>query len=373
MAVKEIHAQIPNYRASTFRRMESRAIWEKASGKLPHSHPLQSWVWGDFKTRWGWSAIPLLLTIAENSWEPLAAAMVLKRKIPYTPFCILYVPKGPAFDYSDRPLRQQVLAQLELVAKKERAIFIKIDPEIVWSWGTEQERMSPLGRRFRAEMEQRGWQYSPEQIQFRNTVEYDLTQSEEDLLAGMKSKTRYNIRLAGRKGITIRHGNLDDLPILTEMYAETAVRDNFTIRPKAYYLDIWQAFYEAGMGLPLIAEYEGEPIAAVFLVKYGERAIYMYGASTHKERNRMPNYLLQWDAIRWAKAEGCTVYDFWGAPETFDESDRLWGVWRFKDGFQGEVVQHIGAWDYAIRPFLYYLYTQAIPKYLNLLRRRKSN
>lgn len=86
----------------------------------------------------------------------------------------------------------------------------------------------------------------------------------------------------------------------------------------------------------------------------------------------MPNYLLQWEAIRWARAQGCAVYDMWGAPDTFDESDRLWGVWRFKAGFNGEVVRFIGAWDYPARPLLYRLYTQAIPRYLALLRRRDA-
>jgi lipid II:glycine glycyltransferase (peptidoglycan interpeptide bridge formation enzyme) len=96
----------------------------------------------------------------------------------------------------------------------------------------------------------------------------------------------------------------------------------------------------------------------------------MYGASNEQERQRMPGYLLQWGAIRWAKAQGCRVYDFWGAPDEFIESDRLWGVWRFKEGFNGEVARFIGAWDYVTRPFWYWVYTAAIPRYLNFLRGR---
>jgi lipid II:glycine glycyltransferase (peptidoglycan interpeptide bridge formation enzyme) len=370
--MREIYGLKAVYRASTFKQLTSPAMWAKALAKLPHSHVLQSWLWGEFKSRWGWSALPLVVTIAENSWEPLAAALVLKRKIPFTPFSILYVPKGPILDYNDRPLRQQVLALLEKLSRKERAIFIKVDPEVVWSWGVEQERVSPLGKGFVAELEARGWQFSPEQIQFRNTVELDLTESEEALLAGMKPKTRYNIRLAERKGIRVREGTVADLPVMAAMYAETAARDQFTIRPTDYYLDIWKDFCTAGIGQLLLAEYEEEPVAALLLVKYGARAIYMYGASTDKERNRMPNYLLQWEAIGRAKAAGCTVYDFWGAPNEFVETDKLWGVWRFKDGFQGEVVRHIGAWDYPVRPWLYWAYSQAIPKYLKLLRGRRA-
>jgi lipid II:glycine glycyltransferase (peptidoglycan interpeptide bridge formation enzyme) len=106
-------------------------------------------------------------------------------------------------------------------------------------------------------------------------------------------------------------------------------------------------------------------------VRFGKRVIYMYGASNDKERQRIPNYLLQWEAIRWGKAQGCSVYDFWGAPDEFVESDPLWGVWRFKAGFNGQVVRHIGAWDFVVRPLLYQLYTVVLPKYLNFLRSRK--
>lgn len=367
------HTQEPVYRASTFKRERSPAAWQTALGKLPHPHALQSWPWGDFKSRWGWSAQPLLLTIAESSWEPLAAAMVLKRKLPRLPFSILYVPKGPILNYNDGPLRRTVLAELEQIARRERAIFIKIDPDVVKSWGLEQERPSPIGAQFTQELRQRGWRSSQSQIQFRNTVELDVTRSEDDLLAAMKQKTRYNIRYAGRKGVTVRVGTPDDFPLIAEMYRETAVRDEFTIRPLDYYLDAWHTFYDAGMAHPLIAEYQGEPLAAIILIKYGDTVTYMYGASTDKERKRMPTYLLQWEAIRWTKSQGCQVYDFWGAPDEFEEDDPLWGVWRFKSGFAGEVVRHIGAWDYPVWPFFYWLYETAIPKYLNLLHRRNNS
>jgi peptidoglycan pentaglycine glycine transferase (the first glycine) len=266
-------------------------------------------------------------------------------------------------------LRRQVLAQLEKVARRERAILIKIDPDVVKAWGEAQERPSPLGSQFIRELRTRGWLFSNEQIQFRNTVELYLEPSEAELLAQMKQKTRYNIRYAGRKGITVRPGSPADFETILQMYRATAARDGFTIRPPDYYRDAWNSFYQAGMAQPLLAEYEGEPVAAVILVKFGDKTIYMYGASTEKERQRMPNYLLQWEAIRWAKEQGCRTYDFWGAPDEFIESDPLWGVWRFKAGFSGDVVHHIGAWDYPVRPLLYRLYTQLLPRYLAWLRR----
>ena len=173
----------PTYRASTFKHEPSLIAWRKAVAGLPKAHALQSDIWGDFKSRWGWTAQRLTMTVAGSSWEPLAAAQVLKRKIPRLPYSVLYVPKGPVLNYNDGALRRQVLAELEKLAKREKAILIKIDPEVVRYWGVEQARKSPVGAQFVKELTDRGWRYSAEQIQFRNTVELDLTRSEDDLLA----------------------------------------------------------------------------------------------------------------------------------------------------------------------------------------------
>jgi len=362
------------YRGSIFQPQADAATWRQALAALPDPHPLQSWTWGQFKGRWGWQPIPLLLQLHDNpeDHEPLAGAMLLKRQLPRLPFSVLYVPKGPVMDYKNGPLRRVVMAQLEQIARQEKAIFVKIDPDVVWSWGLEQERRSPVGAKFVAELEQRGWRFSDDQIQFRNTVELDLTRSEDDLLAAMKQKTRYNIRLAGRKDVVVHLGTDADFETIADMYMTTAARDEFAVRPADYYLDAWRSLYDAGLAQPLLAEYEGQPLGAVIIVRYGRRAIYMYGASTNIERRRMPNYLLQWEAMRWAKAQGCEVYDFWGAPDEFVESDPLWGVWRFKAGFQGQVVRHIGAWDYPNRPFWYWVYTTVMPRYLDFLRARNG-
>ncbi|MFQ5400484.1 MAG: lipid II:glycine glycyltransferase FemX [Anaerolineae bacterium] len=367
MTAKQEHV---SHHAVTLRLVDSAEAWTEALCQLPNAHALQSWAWGELKSRWGWSALPLLLTLNDETCRPQAAALVLKRRLSPLPFSILYVPKGPVLDYGDGPLRRLILAELEAVARRERAIFIKIDPEVVKSWGLDEERPSATGAAFMRELTQRDWRFSAEQVQFRNTVELDLRGTEEELLAAMKQKTRYNIRLAGRRGVTVRAGTPADFPAIAALYQETAARDGFAIRPTAYYLDAWRSFHQAGMAHALLAEFEGILIAAVVIVRFGRRAIFMYGASSNRERKRMPSYLLQWEAIRWAREQGCEIYDFWGAPDEFVETDRLWGVWRFKAGFNGRVVRHIGAWDYVARPFWYWLYTIALPKYLNLLRSR---
>lgn len=360
------------YIRSAFNIEHSASSWRQALASLPNPHPLQSWFWADFKSRWGWTAIPLLLQIHDEpaGKPPLAAAMVLKRNIPRTGMSILYVPKGPILDYNDSALRRVVLAQLEQVARQDKAVFIKIDPNVIHAWGLDDDRKSPIGAKFTEELVDRKWRLSKDQIQFRNTVELDLQRDEEALMAAMKQKTRYNIRLAGRKGVVVRKGTPEDFAIIAGMYTETATRDGFTIRPVEYYLDAWQTLFDGGMAQPFVAEYEGDTLAAIIVVHNGDRALYMYGASTNKERKRMPNHLLQWEAIRWARDSGCIIYDFWGAPDEFVESDPLWGVWRFKAGFSGQVVRHIGAWDFPVRPFFYWVYTVVIPKYLDFIRSR---
>jgi len=336
----------------------SCATWNAALASLPLAHILQTWEWGQFKSRHGWTPTYLLWN-RHGDADPRAdaAALVLRRQLSRFPFCVMYVPKGPAMDYDDTLLVNQVLGDLARLARQSHAIFIKIDPDV-------SPPFSLGGRRAGDE----GWRESAEQIQFRNTMEIDLRQSEEELLAAMHQKTRYNIRLAQKRGVTVRAGTLADLELLYAMYDETARRDRFIIRPLDYYRDAWGSFIEAGLAQPLIAEFESTPIAALILFHFAGRAYYFYGMSRDLHRNLMAPHLLQWEAMRWARAQGCTIYDMWGAPDTLDESDPMWGVYRFKQGFGGHFVQHIGAWDYPASRPLYWLYTTAMPRVLDLMR-----
>jgi peptidoglycan pentaglycine glycine transferase (the first glycine) len=338
------------------REVTDRSRWNEAVAQLPRSHVLQSFEWGEFKAKYGWKPTRLLF---EEGSQVRAVASVLCRQLPRFPLRVMYVPKGPLLDYGDDQLLSHVLASLEEVARAQRAIFIKMDPDVRLEEGKVIETLQV-----------RGWRSSSEQIQFRNTILIDLQQSEDELLTNMKAKTRYNIRLAARRGVKVHVGGPDELPLFYEMYAETGRRDDFIIRPFAYYQDAWGAFVEAGLARLFLAEYEGEPLAGLVAFRFGQRAWYMYGASTEKHRNLMPNHLLQWEAIRWAKGEGCTVYDMWGAPDVLSEDDPMWGVYRFKEGFGGQFVRRIGAYDYPVSRPLYRFYTVLVPRYLNLLRAR---
>lgn len=341
---------------ATLKAVTDPTEWNTALARLPYRHVLQSWEWGQFKHRWGWTPRYLL---CEEQGVVNAAALVLRRTFSPLKLNILYVPKGPALDYADAGLVDRVLGELVTLARRDRAIFIKIDPD--------------LGQPDRSILLERGWRYSSEQIQFRNTMLIDLARSEEALLATMKPKTRYNVRLAQKKGVTIRLGQLADLDLLYDMYAETAQRDGFIIRPIAYYRDAWGSFIQAGLAQPLIAETEGVAVAGVIVFHLADRAWYLYGMSRNLHRDKMPNHLLQWEALRWAKAQGCAVYDLWGAPDELIETDSMWGVYKFKEGLGAEFTPHVGAYDFVTSAAGYWLYTQAMPRVLNIMRKRHQS
>jgi len=237
---------------------------------------------------------------------------------------------------------------------------------------SEDEVVDNNGQLVMQDLTRRGWGYASDQIQFKNTVVIDLEPTEEELLARMKPKTRYNVRLAEKKGVVLRVGAKGDLPMLYKMYAETSVRDGFVIRDEAYYKTVWELFMNSNEPTcePLIAEVDGEPVAAIFVFYFAGRAYYVYGMSRNAHREKMPTYLLQWEAMQRAKAKGCTAYDLWGAPEVFDESDSMWGVYRFKEGLGGKVVRTLGAYDFAPNPLWYKLYSEVIPRVLDVMRSR---
>lgn len=300
----------------------------------------------------------------------MAMASVGVRKVGFLK--VMVVSKGPALDYSDTGLLNEVITALENRAKQQNAIWLKIDPDVILATGlpdSDDDTSNAIGIAITQTLEKRGWQFSDSQVQFRNTVSIDLTQSEDEILMGMSGNTRRKVRAATKKGVTIRLATVDDLPILYDLYQITGERDHFLTRPFDYYKRAWQKFMDADLAHALIAEYQGKPIAHVILFHFGGKCWYFYGASSNEERNRMPNYALQWEAMKWAKSQGYTIYDMWGAPDVFDESDSMWGVYQFKQGFRGTVVRHIGAWDYAPSQLLYKGYTEVMPRLLKLMRK----
>ncbi len=329
--------------------------WDAVLRSLPRPHVLQSWPWGEVKSRWGW--VPYRLLWREGAEPQAAAQLLVRRAFPR----LAYVPKGPLFTCLSPTLVDEVLKELERFARLHRLLLVKVDPDV--TVGTSEGEV--LG----TAMERRGWRPSSEQIQFRNTMRLDLRPDADTLLRAMKPKWRYNIRLARRRGVEVRVAEPTHFSDLYALYAETAARDHFIIRSEAYYLDLWRTFVQAGYATPLVAIVEGEMVAMLFLFHFGKWAWYLYGASSNRHRNRMPNHLLQWEAILRAKAMGCTTYDLWGGPERLEESDPMWGVYRFKLGFGAEFVEQMGAYDFAPLPWLLRGYNHLRPAFVSLMHR----
>ena len=235
------------------------ANWNQLIAQLPNPHLLQTSEWAQAKQPFGWTAH--YRTWEDSSGKLEAAAQILQRsvRIPILSreLCMLYVPKGPLLkDWNDAGLRRRVLSGLRDEASALGAFFIKIDPDLNLGTGVpgEDGQENPRAQEFIGEMKAAGWRFSNEQVQMPNTMVIDLRKSQEELLAEMKQKTRYNLRLAERKGVVLRRGVPQDFPTLYQMYAETSVRDGFVIRSEEYYRAVWDSFYQAGLLIPLVAE-----------------------------------------------------------------------------------------------------------------------
>lgn len=328
----------------------SRAAWFQAVQALPSQHFLQSWEWGALRERHGWQ---VLRHLCERNSEVVAAFTLLTRRIPLLPWTIAYVPKGPLLDYADEPLFAAVLDHIADAARAARAVYVKIDPDIAES----NTRVAHL-------YQVCGWQASHEQIQFPHTAMLDLDCGAEALLAAMKPKTRYNIRLAARRGVRIEQTS--DWQLLFKLYAGTASRDGFPIREERYYSDLWSLFQESGQGEGFLARVDGEAVAGLFLIHSVDTGWFYTGASSERHRAMMPNYLLQWHAIQWLIDRKCRWYDLWGAPTVMNESDPLWGVYRFKSGFGAKYIRRLGAYDRVLNSTGYFAFTNLTARLLQL-------
>lgn len=310
--------------------------WDQFLTHYPNSHLLQTSAWGRLKEAFGWEAVPVR---ADD-----CGALVLFRKLPMS-LRVAYIPKGPlGGDWV------QLRGELDQICKQRRTIFLKVEPD-AFELG-EVESVHFLQGCIRSEA-----------VQPRRTILISLEGEPSDWLAAMKQKSRYNIRLAEKKGVEI--SQTDDVKLFHELMKKTGGRDGFGVHSLNYYQRAFDLFSNEDACVLLLATYRSQPLAALMAFRRGERAWYFYGASSEVERQRMPNYLLQWEAMNWARRHGCRLYDLWGVPDVDEEaletnflerSEGLWSVYRFKRGFGGQLARTIGAWDRVYQPALYSLY-----------------
>jgi lipid II:glycine glycyltransferase (peptidoglycan interpeptide bridge formation enzyme) len=359
--------------------------WHNFVLSQPYAHLLQTWEWGEFKARFGWKPVRLALIDETRVGAPMrAGGQILLRRLPLGLGAIGYAPKGPMLA-PDSPLLSEWLAAVKPVARAERICFLRLEPAWEQTQIPHLQSSSALGNIIPNPHIEYPLSNIQTAIQPTTTIHIDLRPSPEAILTQMKPKWRYNIRLAERKGVTVRLGTEADLVEFYRLSQVTSQRDGFAIHTEAYYRTAWQLFQPSHSGALFIAEFAGKAIAAIMVFVCARMAIYLYGASSNEDRHRMPNHLLQWRAMLWAKERGCEVYDLWGVPEVRDEgqatgderqemgneeqatSDQLpLGLLRFKEGFGGRVVRYVGAYDIVYRPWLYRLLQWAETRRRNL-------
>lgn len=329
---------------------KDRDAWNSFASAHGGGQVLQSYEWGLFKSQLGWGHFIL---VAEDAGEIKAGISILARKLPIIKKTLLYAPRGPIVDLSNKHLLTTLIDGICVEASLRNAIALKIDPEIDESDINAVDVLKRIG-----------FIKKKKQVQPRATYFVDLTRPLDDLLMSFEEKTRYNIRLAEKKGIKVMEESTQaGLESFYRLYRETCKRDSFLIHPMSYYVKLKNLLIEKGMANIFTAKFRGIPVASIFTFNYGERIWYMYGASANEYRNMMPNHALHWFLIEWAKEKGYKLYDMWGVPVNPKEGHPLYGVWRFKKGFNGQLKSWIGMYDLPFDKLTYNLFDKGVEFY----------
>ena len=330
----------------------------------PKGHFAQSSMWGRQKSAWTWRAVAV-----RNSDGSIRGAMsMLIRKVPIFPASMMYICRGPVCGLDDREAFGELLAGAKAMAKEHKCYVIKIDPDVPKENTAFREMLESFG----FQIMESGKNFESIQPKFVFRL-YLKGRNEEELLASFTQKTRYNIRLASRKGVEVRICGQEMVEDFTRIMVETGVRDNFVTRDAAYFSNMLKNLGEHCR--LYMAFHEGKPIAGTLAIWFGDKVWYLYGASSNEHRNLMPNYLLQWNMIRWAVEKGCAVYDFRGVSGDLSEDNPLYGLYKFKKGFNGDFTEFVGEMDLVLNKPMYRLVKTAtdVRKRLILLRYHQKN
>ena len=372
------------------RLLDDRDTWNSWVGEQPVGDILQSYDWGEFKSSLGWKTLRLAVLdkskngCSQNGRGRVAAcAQVFLRRIPIG--TIAYCPRGPLFDPAYPEPAGKLLEAIHDICRREGAICLKVEPPL---------RDSASGHRTFIE-----WGFRRgDEIQPRSTLVVDLSHDLASLSTRLDIKTRYNIGLAGRKGVRVVEAGDDGAVIFHSLLQATSQRAGFSIHSLEYYDKVWRLLRSRNMAQLLLATYDDEVLSGAMLFRLANHAYYMYGASSGQRRNLKPSDLLQWECLKWAKSVGCTTYDMWGIPDEVGQAvaagrsvedlykgmgngknglaqrgsngakgkgardgESLWGVYRFKRGFGGDVIRFVGAYDYVYSASRYLLWVRSMP------------
>ena len=306
----------------------------------------QSLEWGEVKDSWTKEVI-----LSEDKKGKIKGSLcVWIRKIPIFGN-LMYVARGPVCDIHDKKVLEDLKNGADELAKKYNAFVLRMEPDIEKS--DEKFRKIAIDLGFKIKDDSKDFK---DEIQPRFVFQLDLRgKDKEQIFSEFHQKTRYNIRLANRKGVQIREGTKEDLKAFHDIMVETGKRDNFLIRSLSYFEKMYDCLAPEHMKL-LMAYHEDEPIAGIIPIMYGNKVWYLYGASSNTKRNLMPNYLLQWTMIQEAIDRGAEMYDFRGVSGIVDENHPQYGLYRFKKGFNARFVEFIGEVYIPYKPLKYKLY-----------------
>jgi lipid II:glycine glycyltransferase (peptidoglycan interpeptide bridge formation enzyme) len=325
----------------------------------PLADVLQAWEWGEVKRRSGWTPKRFLV---EDGGAIVAASQVLGRRPVKPAPPLLYAPRGPVFDAGSPEALDALVGSVRSAAAG--AFVLKCDPAIQ-PGSAEATALERSGFAIAAEAGFGG-------VQPKAVMVLDLDPTEAELLANFRSKWRYNVRVAERKGVEVSQAGRSDLPAFYDLLVETAKRDRFLIRGRSYFETLFDCLEPAGAIAMFLARFEGTPIAGALCMGFGPRLTYVYGASSNEHRNVMPNHLMQWHMIRWAKQSGYKIYDFRGVSPVRDGKpveEHLAGLNRFKEGFGARYVEYAGTYDLPLRPLVYRAWRLGAPLAIETLKR----
>jgi peptidoglycan pentaglycine glycine transferase (the first glycine) len=343
--------------------MEARIItdrkqWNQFVRDTPTGHLCQTYEWAEHGEDSAARAQALRVGVLDGD-RLVGAVLLLRSKLTGVPGALYYAPRGPVVPDADGPVLPLLMRTAARLARKGGGFALRVEPN-----------MPDSEPQWRAAFARLGFHTSPHVIYLRNTWILDVRPSEKQLLDDMKQTWRYNIGKTGRSGVTIRQGTTEaDLDIFYTLQAETAKREDFYLYPKSVFRDMLDHYSPEAAARDdtavislLIAEHAGTPLAATTVATFGKWAWSMHtGITSDPQARRLrPNYLLQWEAIRWAKNHGCAFFDFRNIPEVLEEGQPMYGVYEFKKGFGGFFHRVMPTMELVLNPLVYYPYTWAL-------------
>ncbi len=323
----------------------------------PKGSFMQSPLWARVKDNWRNEVV----ISRDGSGRINGAMSILIRPVPVFKKTLMYAPRGPVCDIYDKEVLKNLFDGAKELAKECNAYVLKIDPDIKIDNEEFKKTVTEYG--FKIKKPSKNFEGIQPRFVFRLDVE---NKTEDDIFKAFHNKTRYNIRVALKNNVTVSLGGREDLKRFHEIMVETGQRDDFVIRNLAYFEKMYDIMAPDGSLRLYLAHYEGKIISGTIAIKYGDKVWYLYGASSNEYRNVMPNYLLQWEMIKWAIEEKCRIYDFRGVSGDISESNPLYGLYRFKKGFSGEFTEFIGDIDYVFDPFVRFAVEKGEPIFRKL-------